>query len=280
MSFLKSIAMHIAFYFLLALFATVSSDDVLLFEQTVSDITTTFPDTAMDPSEDISSNLLKEMCHRQAGAEFVNTSVVASANLQSCALQIVLKHPSPSGPVNEGVKTMCDRFAQYKGCVSKYLSDLEICFAENEKWAPPLLQNLTETIIDFMCENQGRNTVQFLEKGPECVRERQEALGTCTKNFFTEIINSLGFGQPGGVNSTSTSSTKAIELKDCKILRKYRKCVMAELVTCTNRIPATIVDKVFHLIERFTSCYKYAPCDIDPECKSQTRWSIFNKSQS
>lgn len=42
-----------------------------------------------------------------------------------------------------------------KGCVYKFLGEVEPCLAEGQKSSKYTLQNITEAILKFVCENEG-----------------------------------------------------------------------------------------------------------------------------
>lgn len=42
-----------------------------------------------------------------------------------------------------------------KGCVSKFLSEVEPCFSDSQKTSKYTIQNITENILRFACENEG-----------------------------------------------------------------------------------------------------------------------------
>lgn len=42
-----------------------------------------------------------------------------------------------------------------KGCINKFLVEVEPCLAENQKSSKYTVQNITEAIMNFVCENEG-----------------------------------------------------------------------------------------------------------------------------
>ncbi len=254
-------------------------DEVDKFHQAVTDLMTTpFPETTSEAPGDMfgnidgQSSMLADACRRQGGAEAALKAQEATLALKLCALKVVRKNPERPGPMAGTLQTMCIRLDNYKTCVAEFVNQLHSCLAEDEQFAIPMLQNITETTIDFMCDNNARNTLQFLsEKGPECIRERQTALGICVNTLYMDALSGSLSSESTGVNGIANPpSSKQTRFEDCKTINKFRKCTVKELTTCSSRIPVNFIEKIYNLVSVFASCDKYTPCDLDPECSSQS----------
>ncbi len=250
-------------------------DDTDPLHQTLTDIITTSeaPGNTLTHIRGQSTSLLTNVCQQQSEAEAVLRVSEASLGLQKCALSVTVQYSKNANPSLDDLQVMCLSLNTYsQTCVPPFVEQISACMPNNAEFLKSTMKNITNTVVNFVCDANARNARQFIkEKGEECIRYKQATFGKCVTDFLDDLSNN---SETADAVAKATSANQ-FTLSECKTYHKLYKCAVNEVATCSSSIPATLFEKVYKNVVSLSSCDQYSACQVDPECDSESRWSPF-----
>lgn len=215
------------------------------------------------PTIEEGQRIFEEKCKKMGHPEAYEAAQAAKDDIQECfksivnvtELQAEMETAKPTGDLDVVFRKYCRKSPQLKQCITNFTAVVEPCLDEKEKENKHLIQNITDSILKFVCFKEGDRIALFIaEGGPECLDTNQEAIRDCvnktiTKNLPTETLSvdnlpSLEFGE-----------------EQCRDVAELQACVVKVLETCTEPTPANIVDSMFNFVRKMTPCAKFKSDD-------------------
>ncbi len=228
---------------------------------------------------------LKAMCLKYGGEEALAKAETAMDNIRQCfaklidysALPAKMNKMRPLGELDVVFKEYCQHTDEMKNCTYTFLVDIESCLSDTQKKNKHTLQNVAETILGFACEDEGDHVALFVsERGLECINETEEAIENCIKKYVngskwedagTEREKAPNADGLRNVSEVEDSLSLDFNRQQCEIGYKIRDCVIRELMACSSRTPANVLESILNLMLCSTSCAKYPP-DNRQECSN------------
>lgn len=150
-------------------------------------------------------------------------------------------------------KKYCPKREALLKCVKDYSKVIEVCYTEEELRTSKLFENVTNGVLDFVCDHDGAEIVKFIDnQGIQCVSEtgRNNGLKACLENVATKY---------GLTGTPDASSILTVNEKWCEITDTFRQCVTAEFNQCSSKVPSEVVGSFFDHIRAHTECAKKSP---------------------
>lgn len=238
------------------------------------------------PSVNEGELMLQKMCEKNAGNDTFESAHTAVKSIKTCFEGIIsfselpsrIEAARPYGNLDQVFQGYCKRTDELKGCVNKFLIDVDPCLPDDQKASKYTIQNITESILKFACENEGDYIALFIsEKGPQCISSKQPGIEKCIKKYLNDTKTFESYRESMNnmtdlnsvMNSASSEEEKqfsfSFELEQCRTAYKIRTCIVEELKTCKGSTPANVVESIFNLIQRSTTCSKYSRQEIDTD---------------
>ncbi len=275
--------MKIGLFCLMLLAAGVHSDSGQFYQSLGKFVSTSLPNTGSsvsreefgNPSEESLSEAFISACENRTGIDLSAKINSTAPKLHACLQDGFQKILAPSG---EFFSSTCSTLKELLGCSIKYLHVDDVCYPETDTGMAPaiLKERMFEAGVNFACDDGARHLRQFFaENGPQCFEEKRQPLRTCLDTYQEDILKSS--------YSIMTAedyppSSRKLRVEYCRTYVSLRNCFMAELPKCPNRFPITLLEKVTDEVSRLLSCEEFAPCELDQQCKNQSRWSFSKKS--
>ncbi|KAK4875013.1 hypothetical protein RN001_011435 [Aquatica leii] len=215
-----------------------------------------FPGLASVPNLDDIANVetaVKDKCNKNGGEQAFQTLKSASADMQTyitknfefSSIKNEVEEARKTGSMDEVFKKYCDKRPEYRTHGHKVLDAFEACLTDDEKPVFKLAINITENIVNFICEKDGDRLGMFIaEDGFVCLSQKAEALQKCG-------ADTVGSKIPTTFNTIPTLS---ITKEQCDDYKTIQKCVVKAMEGCENTTPANIVDAFMNYIYKFSTC--------------------------
>ncbi|XP_017794120.1 PREDICTED: interferon-related developmental regulator 1-like [Habropoda laboriosa] len=157
----------------------------------------------------------------------------------------------PTGDLDLVFKNYCRKTPMLKTCVSNYTAVIETCLEPKERENVKIVQNITDSLLDFMCYKEGDRIALFISAdGPECLKSKQDELAECFNNTFLSYIPQQS---PNG-SLPKELPPFIFGTKECTDITTFQTCGVRELEKCSDPTPANIADSVFNYILKVTPC--------------------------
>ncbi|XP_053987765.1 27 kDa hemolymph protein-like [Hylaeus volcanicus] len=218
--------------------------------------------TSAIPALNDARNLLKQKCDQNGGEGAFETADRAKGEIAQCLksfvnvtkLQEEMEKYKPTGDLDIVFKNYCRKTPMLKSCVSNFTAAIEPCLEPKEKENKKIIQNITDSLLSFICFKEGDRIALFISAdGPECLQSKQQDIGNCLNATFGSYlppVDSNG-GLLGGLESLPSL---ILGPKECSDVSKLQTCIVNKLETCSDPTPANIVDSIFNFIFRVTPC--------------------------
>ncbi|KAK5644384.1 hypothetical protein RI129_005684 [Pyrocoelia pectoralis] len=167
-------------------------------------------------------------------------------NFEPAAIQQEIEEKRKTGSMDEVFKKYCDMRPEFFTYSHKLNDAIESCLTDSEKPVFKLGVNISESLMDFICEKDGDRVAMFIaEKGFECITSQQENLQKCTSDIITK-------NTPTSFNAIPalTQVTK----EQCNEYQTFQKCVVTTLEGCAEKTPANIVEAFFKFVYKLIQC--------------------------
>ena len=197
---------------------------------------------------------IKDKCVQHGGDKAFKNLKAVAVELQSYVMQNYefgtikkeLEEARKTGSMDEVFKKYCDKRPELLTYTHKVNSAVENCLADSEKPVLKTAINITESLLDFICEKDGDRLAMFIaEDGFKCLSAKQDSVQKCGADTITKNV-------PANLNTIPklTEVTK----EQCNEYQTVRKCIVTVLEECENKTPANIMDAFLKTI------YKLSPC--------------------
>ncbi|PSN52702.1 hypothetical protein C0J52_09393 [Blattella germanica] len=154
-------------------------------------------------------------------------------------LQAEMEKAKPTGDLDIVFKKYCRKSPDLQRCITNFTSTVEPCLDEKEKESKYLVQNISESIVKFICHKEGDRIALFIaEGGPECLSSNQEAIQEC-------VNKTIAKNMPKETLSIENLPSDFQELQNC---------VAIALQRCEEPTPANIVESLFNFVRKMTPC--------------------------
>ncbi|XP_033223570.1 interferon-related developmental regulator 1 [Belonocnema kinseyi] len=207
-------------------------------------------------------NLVEKKCEKNGGPSAFGNAKKGIEDMGNCLkslvnvtqLQIEMEAAKPTGDLDEVFKKYCQKTPILKQCVLDLTTSLEPCLEPLERANKPIVLNITNSLLDFICFKEGDRIALFISAGgPECFQAKQSQVQQCLNSTYGESIESAA-------NASSVSDMVlplfVFNHKACSDLVRLQECVVKELETCEDPTPANIADSLFTFVRRVTPCEK------------------------
>nr|BAN20856.1 conserved hypothetical protein [Riptortus pedestris] len=206
--------------------------------------------------------MLQAKCLKNGGNESFTTALAARDNFQQCvaglvditALKKEINAAKPTGDLDTVFKKYCRKTPTLKGCIQDLLDGTANCLADTEQTQMTVFQNITDSLMNFICYKEGDRIALFIaEGGPECLTNKMESIQNCVNSTMTSAQANL--------NSKNISTDEipeiAFDSEKCGYFTQVQKCVVQVLEDCSEPTPANIIGSLFDFVRKSTPCINY-----------------------
>jgi len=162
----------------------------------------------------------------------------------------------PTGDLDTVFRRYCNKSPILKNCVKNFTNTVEMCFDQKERENIKLIQNITDSLLGFVCFKEGDRIALFIAAGgPECFVSQQGAIQDCLNSTFGSYVPADGFN-PASPTGLDNIPLLLLDTKECTDIQRLQHCVVRALETCSDPTPGNIVDSLFNYIKKVTPCDK------------------------
>ncbi|XP_069675597.1 27 kDa hemolymph protein-like [Periplaneta americana] len=210
------------------------------------------------PSIEEGEKLFEEKCKKMGHPEAYQAAQAAKDEVQECVkslvnvtvLQAEVEAAKPTGDLDVVFRKYCRQSPQLQYCITNFTASIEPCLDEKEKENKNLIQNITDSIVKFICYKEGDRIALFIaEGGPECLTANQEAIQSCVNRTIMKNL-------PKDTLSIDNMPSLVLGEEQCRDIDVLQKCVVKSLEGCSEPTPANIVDSMFNFVRKMTPCAK------------------------
>ncbi|KAF5269705.1 hypothetical protein FQA39_LY08628 [Lamprigera yunnana] len=177
-------------------------------------------------------DVVKDKCRQNGGEKaFSHLKDVAlefknyvAKNFQPDIIEKEIEAKSKTGSLDEVFKKYCDLKPEILKYAHKVGNAVVDCLANDEKPTFKLAENITEGLLDFICDKDGERIALFIvEDGFTCFTSKSEALKKCN------------YGPVGHHNISSLDEVPSFKVtkEGCNNYKKLQECVLETLEQCT-----------------------------------------------
>ncbi|XP_008480307.1 27 kDa glycoprotein [Diaphorina citri] len=186
---------------------------------------------------------------RQLAREEVNMCVGRLVNYTE--LQIEIEKAKPTGDLDLVFSKYCRKSPVLKECVTNFTTALDPCLEPKEKQTKKVFQNVSESLLDFICFKEGDRIALFIaEGGPECLSDKKEAIQHCMNITLSKFI-------PKDQVTVDNIPVLKLEKEECTAIKDMHMCVVHELEKCNETTPSNIVDALMKFMMQQTPCKEF-----------------------
>lgn len=118
----------------------------------------------MEKGGEEAKKLLKAKCEKNgAGPDAYDKIFLAKDNLTACLQELVnvtvlqeeMRLAGPTGDVDLVFKKYCDKKPLFEKCINSFINTLEPCLEQQEKDNLKTVNNVTNSLFDFICFKEG-----------------------------------------------------------------------------------------------------------------------------
>lgn len=210
------------------------------------------------PTLEESEKLFKEKCKKMGHPEAYATALAAKDEVQECVkslvnvtvLQAEMEAAKPTGDLDIVFKKYCRQSPNLQYCITNFTASIEPCLDEKERENKYLIQNITDSVVKFICFKEGDRIALFIaEGGPECLSANQDAIQSCVN---ATVMKNM----PKDTLSIDNMPSLVLGEEQCRDITALQLCVVKSLETCSEPTPANIVDSMFNFVRKMTPCAK------------------------
>lgn len=228
---------------------------------------------------DEGEKLLEEKCKKNGGNTSFDDFMMAREEFNFCIqplvnvteLQVEIENAKPTGDLDLVFSKYCKKSPILKECVTNFTTGLEPCLDPKEKQTKRVFQNVSESLLDFICFKEGDRIALFIaEKGPECLSDKKEAIKHCMNITLSKFI------PKEGANAENIPLFK-LEKEECTALKNLHLCVVSELEKCNETTPSNIVDSLMKFMMKQTPCNDFGLYPSESgvaSCRSSSLFSL------
>lgn len=207
-------------------------------------------------------NFFKQKCDKNGGPNAYDNAQTATKNWIECLnsfvnrskLEAEMEKYKPTGDLDIVFKKYCQKTPVLKKCISDLTDAIEPCLEPEERKNKKIVQNITDSLLNFVCYKEGDRIALFISAdGPQCLESKQQEAQQCVSTIFGSYMPA------GELNNESFQGLDnlpplVLGTKECKDITNLQNCVVKELEKCSDPTPANIVDSIFKYILKVTPC--------------------------
>lgn len=112
---------------------------------------------------DQAKNLLRNKCEKNGGEKAYENANDATRKVISCVTPLVnrteleaeIAKAKPTGDLDLVFKKYCNKKQIFQECIGTYMDSIEPCLAPNERENRKYVQNITDSLLNFVCFKDG-----------------------------------------------------------------------------------------------------------------------------
>jgi hypothetical protein len=210
---------------------------------------------------DNAKSLLRDKCIEAAGE--MNGTVAYEAieagiaDFGECITKLVnyteiqqeITLASPKGELDTVFHKYCNKRPEALECADTLNSKFVPCLEKEERENQDIFMRIMRSLLEFVCHKGGDQIALFIaEKGPECLKSKEQDIQQCVNNTFSGYVPKEGMG------SMNSLPKLVMDKKHCQDIEKLEVCIVTKLETCEEITPANIVESMFRFIKNETIC--------------------------
>ncbi|XP_014274289.1 27 kDa glycoprotein [Halyomorpha halys] len=204
-------------------------------------------------------DMFKEKCLKAGTNESYINATTAKEAFELCVSDLVdikelkeeINRAKPTGDLDTVFKKYCHKTPVLRSCITDLLDGFQGCLKPEERGDVYVLQNITNSLLNFVCFKEGDRIALFIaEGGPECLNDKMEKISAC--------VNSTVNAAKGNLNvSTEEMPDIVFDSEKCGYFTQVQKCVVQVLEECSEPTPANIIGSLFDFVRKSTPCKQY-----------------------
>lgn len=215
-------------------------------------------DLSKAPTLEEGEKLLEEKCKKMGHPEAFEAAKNAKDEVQKCVLNLVnitelkeeMEIAKPTGDLDVVFRKYCRKSPDLQNCITNFTATVDPCLNEQEKETKHLMQNITDSIVKFICYKEGDRIALFIaEGGFECLSSNQENIQQCVNSTVSKNL-------PKEEVTTDNLPSFVFGEEQCRDMTTLQTCVVRALETCKEPTPANIIDSMFNFVRKMTPCKK------------------------
>ncbi|XP_046742036.1 27 kDa hemolymph protein-like [Diprion similis] len=206
--------------------------------------------------------LIKNKCNKNGGPEAYDTAKGAAQELKVCfeslinfpQLETEMAEATPKGDLDVVFKKYCGKIPDLKTCVTQASNLTQPCLEVEERQSINMFHNVTDALMEFICDNEGDRIAMFLAAGGrECFNDSRVAIEKCANDTLRTQLPITN------LNQTALSALQSIPLlildaEKCRDVEKFQNCTVKVLEECADPTPANVFDSLVNFAKRSTPC--------------------------
>lgn len=204
-------------------------------------------------------DLLREKCLKSGTNESYENATMAKEKFEVCVSSLVdikqlkdeINAAKPTGDLDIVFKKYCHKTPTLKGCITDLLAGYEGCLKPEERGDVYILQNITDSLMNFVCFKEGDRIALFIaEGGPECLNDKMEKISACVNSTVNSAKGNFSV-------ETEEIPDFVFDSEKCGYFTQVQKCVVQVLEECSEPTPANIIGSLFEFVRKSTPCNQY-----------------------
>nr|CAD7413255.1 unnamed protein product [Timema cristinae] len=209
------------------------------------------------PTVEEAENAFKKKCLQNADEQAFDRSMESVTQVSECVKSLVnvteLQHEvekaKPTGDLDVVFRKYCRKSPIFQGCITNFTSAIEPCLDEKEREGKNLFQNITDSLISFVCYKEGDRIALFIaEGGPECFEQKRDEIQGCLNNTVSQYL-------PKNTSAMNSIPSLVLGEPECRDMKLLQSCVVKVLEGCSEPTPANIVESLFNYVWQMTPCH-------------------------
>ncbi|XP_014241796.1 27 kDa glycoprotein-like [Cimex lectularius] len=209
------------------------------------------------PSIDEGEEALKEKCMKTGNNETYEKAVEANSEFQACVKSLVnvevmmkeIKEAKPTGDLDSVFRKYCQKTPTLRECISNFTDAMAPCLDPNEIAGKNIALNLSDSLMKFICHNDGDRIALFIaEGGQECLESNVKYVQSCWNESFVGT----------DLNTTNPNSIDLLlDEEKCSKMNQVQNCIVKHLEKCSEPTPANVINSMFEFVKKKSPCYQY-----------------------
>ncbi|XP_063226514.1 27 kDa hemolymph protein-like [Bacillus rossius redtenbacheri] len=210
------------------------------------------------PSSQDVEQAAREKCEKLGGVGAYEKASIAKDEAVECVLSLVnvttlqseMDLAKPTGDLDIVFKKYCQKSPIFQECISNFTTSIEPCLEEEEKESKRIIHNITSSLLNFICFNEGDRIALFIaEGGVECLQSQREAIQDCLNKTATTYLNSQA------PLSLESLPSLVLHEQECRDIKTVQQCVVRKLEGCSQPTPSNIISSLFDYVWQMTPCH-------------------------
>lgn len=214
------------------------------------------------PSLEEGKNLFKQKCDKNGGPHAFDNAKNAQEDMTQCLSSLInitklqedMEKYKPTGDLDIVFKEYCRKTPIFRSCVMNFTAAVEPCLEPKERENKRFIQNITDSLLDFVCYKEGDRIAIFISAGgPECFESQRQGIQDCVNSTVSTYI-AAPTQITGGLPGLESLPALVFGEKECSDILRLQSCTVKELEKCADPTTANIVESIFTFILKVTPC--------------------------